>query len=179
MGHIPQEVIDQVRMRADIVDVINSYIPLKKMGRDFKACCPFHQEKTPSFVVNQQRQWYHCFGCGKHGNVISFVMERENVDFPNAVSILARKYQIYIPDESRFHNRTSGRDDPDLPSRRLQKTGVVEGFLRPPQQLGKIVFRHTPVRKNDSGRTDSRTGSGISVRDLQSSGALRKGEGGT
>ena len=108
MGHIPQEVIDQVRMRADIVDVINSYIPLKKMGRDFKACCPFHQEKTPSFVVNQQRQWYHCFGCGKHGNVISFVMERENVDFPNAVSILARKYQIYIPEESPHRSYSAG-----------------------------------------------------------------------
>lgn len=108
MGRIPQEVIDQVRMRADIVDVINSYIPLKKLGRDFKACCPFHNEKTPSFVVNQQRQWYHCFGCGKHGNVISFVMERENVDFPNAVSILARKYQIYIPEESPRRSRNSG-----------------------------------------------------------------------
>ena len=107
MGRIPQEVIDQVRMRADIVDVINSYIPLKKLGRDFKACCPFHNEKTPSFVVNQQRQWYHCFGCGKHGNVISFVMERENVDFPNAVSILARKYQIYIPEESPRRSRNS------------------------------------------------------------------------
>ena len=100
MAFIPQEVIDQVRLQADIVDVIQSYIPLKKAGRDFKACCPFHNEKTPSFVVNQQRQWYHCFGCGKHGNVISFVMERENVDFPNAVIILARRYHIYIPEEA-------------------------------------------------------------------------------
>lgn len=100
MAFIPQEVIDQVRLQSDIVDVIQSYIPLKKAGRDFKACCPFHNEKTPSFVVNQQRQWFHCFGCGKHGNVISFVMERENVDFPNAVMILARRYHIYVPEES-------------------------------------------------------------------------------
>ena len=105
MGHIPQEVIDQVRIQADIVDVIQSYIPLKKMGRDFKACCPFHNEKTPSFVVNQQRQWFHCFGCGKHGNVISFVMERENVDFPNAIHILARRYHIFIPEETPYSPR--------------------------------------------------------------------------
>ena len=107
MGYIPQEVIDQVRIQADIVDVIQSYIPLKKMGRDFKACCPFHNEKTPSFVVNQQRQWFHCFGCGKHGNVISFVMERENVDFPNAIHILARRYHIFIPEETGHSSRRS------------------------------------------------------------------------
>jgi len=112
MGHIPQEVIDQVRLQADIVDVIQSYIPLKKMGRDFKACCPFHNEKTPSFVVNQQRQWYHCFGCGKHGNVVSFVMERENVDFPNAINILARRYHIFIPEDTSYP-RYGERQTPD------------------------------------------------------------------
>ena len=111
MGRIPQEVIDQVRIQADIVDVIQSYIPLKKMGRDFKACCPFHNEKTPSFVVNQQRQWFHCFGCGKHGNVITFVMERENVDFPNAIHILARKYHIFVPEETTYPARRTERGD--------------------------------------------------------------------
>lgn len=115
MAHIPPEVIDQVRMQADIVDVIQSYIPLKKMGRDFKACCPFHNEKTPSFVVNQQRQWYHCFGCGKHGNVITFVMERENVDFPNAVTMLARKYQIYIPEDTSWRDRPRDGAAPQEP----------------------------------------------------------------
>lgn len=113
MPHIPQEVIDQVRLQADIVDVINSYIPLKKMGRDFKACCPFHNEKTPSFVVNPQRQWYHCFGCGKHGNVITFIMERENVDFPNAVMILANKYQIYIPEDDAWRSRPRDGRSPE------------------------------------------------------------------
>ena len=115
MAHIPPEVIDQVRMQADIVDVIQSYIPLKKLGRDFKACCPFHNEKTPSFVVNQQRQWYHCFGCGKHGNVITFVMERENVDFPNAVTILAHKYQIYIPEDTSWKERRRDGSAPQEP----------------------------------------------------------------
>ena len=115
MAHIPPEVIDQVRMQADIVDVIQSYIPLKKLGRDFKACCPFHNEKTPSFVVNQQRQWYHCFGCGKHGNVITFVMERENVDFPNAVTILAHKYQIYIPEDTSWKERGRNGSAPQEP----------------------------------------------------------------
>ncbi len=108
MGRIPSEVIEQVRIRADIVEVIQSYIPLKKLGRDFKACCPFHQEKTPSFTVNVERQWFHCFGCGKHGNAIGFVMERENVDFVNAIQILARKYNIYIPEEPLYQSRTGG-----------------------------------------------------------------------
>ncbi len=102
-GSIPQEVIDTVRARADIVDVIQAYIPLKKAGRSYKACCPFHQEKTPSFTVNVENQYYHCFGCGKHGNAITFVMERENVDFPTAVRLLARKYGVFIPENAPRH----------------------------------------------------------------------------
>lgn len=99
MGTIPDDVIEAVKNRVDIIDLIQSYIPLKKQGRDFAACCPFHSEKTPSFIVRQDRQYYHCFGCGKHGNSISFVMERENVDFPTAIRLLAQKYNIYIPEE--------------------------------------------------------------------------------
>lgn len=102
---IPDEIVEQVRVRADIIDVIQSYIPLKKAGQSFKACCPFHQERTPSFTVNPIRQSFHCFGCGKGGDVFRFVMERENVDFPNAIHILARKYGVHIPDEDEMRRR--------------------------------------------------------------------------
>ena len=116
MAGIPEEVIDAVRARVDIVDLIQSYIPLKKQGRDFKACCPFHSEKTPSFTVRPDRQYYHCFGCGKHGNAISFVMERENVDFPTAIRLLAQKYNIYIPEEEERRPRSGARQYPENPN---------------------------------------------------------------
>ncbi|MFA5866448.1 MAG: DNA primase [Actinomycetota bacterium] len=89
MPLIRDEDIDEVRQRADIVDIISAQVQLKKAGRTFKGLCPFHDEKTPSFVVNPDRQTYHCFGCGEGGNVISFVMKTENLDFPEAVKTLA------------------------------------------------------------------------------------------
>ncbi len=89
--------LEDLRLRADIVDVISSYIPLKKTGANFKALCPFHKEKTPSFVVSPEKQIFHCFGCGKGGNVFSFIMEKEGVSFPEAVEILAAKYNVSVP----------------------------------------------------------------------------------
>lgn len=107
---IPDDVIEQIRGRADIVDVVQSYLPgLKKFGSTWKACCPFHQEKTPSFIVNPSRQTYHCFGCQKGGNVFSFVMELERLDFPNAVELLARKYQVVIPEPAPYYGN-KGKD---------------------------------------------------------------------
>ena len=82
---IPSETIEQIAAANDIVEVIGSYFPLKRAGANFKALCPFHQEKTPSFHVNPQRQTFHCFGCGVGGSVFRFVMEYEHVDFPSAV----------------------------------------------------------------------------------------------
>ena len=98
---IPDDVLDQIRLRADIVEVVQSYVPtLKRAGANsWKACCPFHQEKTPSFTVNPARQSYKCFGCGKGGNVFSFVMEMEKLDFPNTAELLARKYGVVIPEQ--------------------------------------------------------------------------------
>ena len=100
MGLIPEEIITQVLDRCDIVEVVSSYIPLKRAGRNFKACCPFHHEKTPSFVVNPDKQIYHCFGCGVGGNVISFVMQQEHVEFPEAMRMMAVKVGIVIPETS-------------------------------------------------------------------------------
>lgn len=99
MGQIPGHVIDEVRRRADIVEVVSSYLPLKKAGANFRALCPFHQEKSPSFNVNPQRQIFHCFGCGEGGNVITFVMKREGISFPEAVKSLAGRYGIDVPED--------------------------------------------------------------------------------
>ncbi len=96
----PERFIEEVKARADIVDVISSYFPLIRSGSSYKALCPFHREKTPSFFVSPHKQIYHCFGCGKGGNVFSFIMEYEKVSFPEAVKILARRYNVPIPEES-------------------------------------------------------------------------------
>ena len=96
---IPSETIEQIAAGNDIVDVIGSYFPLKRAGANFKALCPFHQEKTPSFTVSPSRQTFHCFGCGAGGSVFRFVMEYEHVDFPAAVRKLAARAGITIVEE--------------------------------------------------------------------------------
>ncbi|MGE5209239.1 MAG: DNA primase [Alphaproteobacteria bacterium] len=96
MGTIPSETIEQIAAANDIVDVIGSYFPLKRAGTNFKALCPFHQEKTPSFTVSPSRQTFHCFGCGAGGTVFRFVMEYEHVDFPSAVRKLATRAGITV-----------------------------------------------------------------------------------
>ena len=96
---IPSETVEQVAAANDIVEVIGSYFPLKRAGANFKALCPFHQEKTPSFHVSPQRQTFHCFGCGVGGSVFRFVMEYEHVDFPSAVRKMAARVGIPIVEE--------------------------------------------------------------------------------
>ena len=96
---IPSETIEQIAAGNDIVEVIGSYFPLKRAGANFKALCPFHQEKTPSFTVSPSRQTFHCFGCGAGGSVFRFVMEYEHVDFPAAVRKLATRAGIIIVEQ--------------------------------------------------------------------------------
>src|SRR5437762_2311202 len=96
MGTIPSETIEQIAAANDIVEVIGSYFPLKRAGTNFKALCPFHQEKTPSFHVSPQRQTFHCFGCGVGGSVFRFVMDYEHVDFPSAVRKLGTRVGITV-----------------------------------------------------------------------------------
>ena len=96
MGTIPSETIEQIAAANDIVEVIGSYFPLKRAGANFKALCPFHQEKTPSFHVSPQRQTFHCFGCGVGGSVFRFVMDYEHVDFPSAVRKLGARVGITV-----------------------------------------------------------------------------------
>jgi len=99
-GRIPQSFIDEVLNRTDIVEVIDTRVPLKKAGREFKACCPFHDEKTPSFTVSQVKQFYHCFGCGANGTAISFLMDYEHMEFVEAIEELARRAGLEIPKET-------------------------------------------------------------------------------
>jgi DNA primase len=88
-GRISRQFIDDLLSRADIVELVDSRVPLKKAGKNHQACCPFHNEKSPSFTVSQDKQFYHCFGCGEHGNAISFLMEFDRLDFVDAVEELA------------------------------------------------------------------------------------------
>ncbi|MBL9088204.1 MAG: DNA primase, partial [Planctomycetia bacterium] len=98
MSKIPQDVLDRVLAAHDIVEVVGRSLPLKKTGRAWKACCPFHEEKTPSFTVNPDRQSFKCFGCGKGGNVFGWLMEREGLKFFEAVRALAAEKGIPVPD---------------------------------------------------------------------------------
>lgn len=102
-GHIPRSFIDDVLARTDIVELINSRVKLKKAGREYQACCPFHHEKTPSFTVSPKKQFYHCFGCHAHGNAISFLMEYEKLEFIEAVEELAAMQGLEIPYEKSPH----------------------------------------------------------------------------
>ncbi|MBR5122437.1 MAG: DNA primase [Anaerotignum sp.] len=94
----PREVIDEVRLQNDIVEVISQYVPLKQKGNSYFGLCPFHNEKTASFSVNSEKQFYYCFGCGAAGNVFSFLMEMENMEFPEAIKKLAERAHIDLPE---------------------------------------------------------------------------------
>jgi DNA primase len=96
-GRIPQEFLDQLLNRVDLVEIVNSRVPLRRAGREFMACCPFHAEKTPSFSVSPSKQFYHCFGCGAHGNAIGFLMDYERLEFLDAVEELARHARLELP----------------------------------------------------------------------------------
>ena len=98
-GYIPDELVEEIRARSDIVEVISDRILLKKSGANYKGLCPFHSEKTPSFIVSPAKQIFHCFGCNEGGNVYQFVMKIENISFPDSVLLLARKYGINITDQ--------------------------------------------------------------------------------
>ena len=109
-GKIPQDFIDDLIARADIIEVIGRRVQLKKAGREFKACCPFHDEKTPSFTVSPGKGFYHCFGCGAHGTAIGFLMEFDHMSFVDAIESLASTMGVDVP-----------RDQSDRPARRYDE----------------------------------------------------------
>lgn len=148
-----EQVIDQLQALNDIVEVITSYIPLKRVGRSFKACCPFHQEKTPSFMVHAEKQIYHCFGCGVGGDVFSFVMKYEQLNFPEAVKRLAERVHFALPEESRFVKQERSETD-----RLYQMYAAAAGFyaanLKHPE-TGKTARAYLEKRGFGAAEIDS------------------------
>lgn len=113
-GLIPQGFIDDLLNRTDIVEVVGSRVQLKKTGKNYSACCPFHQEKTPSFTVSPDKQFYYCFGCGAGGNALGFLMDHDHLEFPQAVEELAKRAGLEVPREERGGDRQS-RQSVDSP----------------------------------------------------------------
>ncbi|BFU61165.1 MULTISPECIES: DNA primase [Rodentibacter] len=115
-GLIPRPFIDDLLTKSNIIDVINSRVKLKKAGRDYQACCPFHHEKTPSFTVSEKKQFYHCFGCGAHGNAISFLMDYDKLEFVEAIEELAAMVGLEVPYEKR--ENSSGKPQASYQTKR-------------------------------------------------------------
>ena len=161
-GRIPQSFIDELVARSDIVELIGSRVPLKKAGREFKACCPFHDEKNPSFWVSPDKQFYHCFGCGAHGTSLGFLMNYDRLSFPEAVEELATRAGLEVPKEARPDDGRS-RAEPDLVAlmarvaahwaqllpRDPRARGYVEGRGLTPETLAKFMIGYAANSWND------------------------------
>ena len=101
---IDRETVDRIYAAADIVEIISEYVTLKRKGVNYQACCPFHNEKTPSFVVSPSKGLYKCFGCGKGGNAVTFVMEQENITYPEALKIVVPPFHAERQESKSPHN---------------------------------------------------------------------------
>ena len=134
-GRIPREFIDDLLTRADVVDVINARVPLKKKGREYGACCPFHNEKTPSFTVSPSKQFYHCFGCGVHGSAITFLMEYEHLDFVEAIESLADSMGVIVP-------REKGGKAPS--AEQIQRSKDLYTLLEDANSYYQLQLKNTP-----------------------------------
>lgn len=152
-GKIPQEFIDELLQRVDIVDVIDHRVPLRKAGKDYQARCPFHDEKTPSFTVSQVKQFYHCFGCGANGNVISFLMEYDHMEFPEAIEELAGRAGLTMPERTEGESAPKRERDDLLPAldraaryfqaqlRRHPNAGQAVDYLKRRGVTGEVAQR--------------------------------------
>ncbi|ERM59580.1 DNA primase [Vibrio cyclitrophicus] len=130
-GHIPRSFIDDLLARLDIVDIVDARVKLKKKGKNYGACCPFHNEKTPSFSVSQEKQFYHCFGCGVHGNAIDFMMEFERLDFVEAIEELASFLGLDVPREQRSGEiSTTPRANSEQKRNLYDLMGGISNFYR-------------------------------------------------
>ncbi len=151
-GQIPRSFIDDLLARLDIVDVIDARVKLKKKGKNYGACCPFHNEKTPSFSVSQEKQFYHCFGCGVHGNAIDFMMEYERLEFPEAIEELASSLGLEVPREERSNsgfNSNKPKVSTEEKRNLYDLMGSIAQFYR--QQLKQSSNRHAIEYLKDRG----------------------------
>ena len=137
MARIEQTYINQLLARVNIVDLIQGRISLKKAGKDYQACCPFHKEKTPSFTVSEDKQFFHCFGCGEHGTALSFLMKYDGLTFHEAVELLSQKTGIPMPKNS-YSPKPQLAEDPyqlleqccQLFSKQLQENQQIQQYLQ-------------------------------------------------
>jgi DNA primase len=154
-GKIPQDFIDDLIARADIIEVVGRRVQLKKAGREFKACCPFHDEKTPSFTVSPGKGFYHCFGCGAHGTAIGFLMDFDHMSFVDAIESLAGTMGVEVP-----------RDESDRPARRYDElfslTESVEKYWQGQLRDHPIAVEYLKQRGID-GETARRFGIGFAA----------------
>src|SRR5688500_20164186 len=135
-GRIPRQFIDELMLRTDIVEVIDARVPLKKGGKDYKACCPFHQEKSASFTVSPDKQFYHCFGCGAHGTAIGFMMEYSGLGFVDAVKDLAQSVGMTVPEAPRSEHL----------QRRVEPSEDLHAVLRTAARLYRQELTEGPQR---------------------------------
>lgn len=136
-----EEIVEEVRSRNDIVDVINSYVSLKKKGSTYTACCPFHNEKTPSFHVSREKQLYHCFGCGAAGNVYTFLQQYENYTFPEAVEYLASRSGVTLPQrELTLQEKKEADDKSALKEMNKAAAGYFYYALRQPDGAAAMEY---------------------------------------
>ncbi len=145
--HYEQHFIDDLKDRADIVRIIEPYAPLKKKGSNWMACCPFHEEKTPSFSVNPAKGFYKCFGCGKGGNVFTFLMEYAGMSFPEAIKSVAQSSGVPLPepvDDEKYRESRKKREE--------QKT-LAQSSHRIEQDRARFLGKRTSVRRSESHRS--------------------------
>lgn len=151
---IPQGFIQELLDRVDIVDLIGRRVPIKKKGINYSACCPFHKEKTPSFSVNQDKQFFYCFGCGKHGNALTFLMDHDHMEFVEAIEELSRQLGLEIPYEnfnpaqhSNSNSNSNSNSDPDLNS-----IHTPTEILYQVMEQASLFFQHQ-LRHHPEGQT--------------------------
>lgn len=159
-GRIPKTFIDDLIARADVVEVVGRRITLKKAGREYKACCPFHNEKTPSFQINPQKGFYHCFGCGAHGDALRFIMDYEHLDFVSAIEVLASEMGISVPREQLTPQQQAKQAQ--------QRTEVLQGYALLAQAAQWFVhnLKHHPQAIQAIEYLKSRGISGVIARDF-------------
>lgn len=149
---IPRQFIDDLLARADIVELIDSRVPLKKAGKNYQACCPFHTEKSPSFSVSQDKQFYHCFGCGEHGNAISFLMEFDRLEFPDAIEELASHYNMKVPREENNQSPAQQKQQQQAYLQKQDDFELMEQVCRFYQQQLKVASDKTTAINYLKGR---------------------------
>ncbi len=154
-GLIPQTFIDDLLARADIVEVVDRRVTLKKSGKNYSACCPFHKEKTPSFSVQPEKQFYYCFGCGAGGNAIGFIMNFDQMDFPQAVESLARDNGMEVP-----------REESAAANRRQSENSKLFAILEEASKFYRQQLRHHEQRKSAVDYLKARGVSGEVARDF-------------